>query len=134
MFVVLGCNECGKISTYSSPNFGGYGIFSPKVVNRAIHNETFIYLYLFKIFNDQETFYKIGLSNNPLKRSYGIRSATKQSYSVEILYKEYGLLKDMFVKEQTLLTSSTVYVPLIYFGGYTECITSIPANLLPNII
>lgn len=126
-----GCTKCGYEKLRNSPNFGGSGVYNKLTVLRDVDSR--IYLYLFRIFNDQESFYKVGLSKAPKKRLSQIVRDSARVYSVEILYQEFGFLKDMFAKEQSIIESCSSYKPLSSFGGHTECMSAIPLILKPNI-
>jgi hypothetical protein len=115
----------------NSPNFGGSGVYNKLTVLR--HVDTKIYLYLFRIFNNQESFYKVGLSKTPNKRLSQIIRDSSHVYSVGILYQEFGFLKDMFAKEQSIIESCLRYQPFSSFGGHTECMSTIPLILKPNM-
>jgi hypothetical protein len=75
-----------------------------------------LYIYLFKCWDNQEEFFKVGLSLDPLKRS------RKIPYEVEILS---GNLGELFEVEQEwhkkFKLSGINYRPTKKFKGWTEC-------------
>lgn len=123
-----GCAICGRMKTEASINFGGKGVICETTLGRGDHSN--IKLYVFKITSDNEDFYKVGLSNNPLKRSYGIRSDSNKIYKVEILHIVENNSDTLFKLEQSIVGSLEKYSPNIKFGGYTECISINPIPIL----
>lgn len=82
-------------------------------------------LYVIKCFNDNECFYKIGVTS----KSIGIRfgSKTLMPYEYSVCYELSGSPEFVFGAERSLhrLLAKYSYQPLIYFGGITECFTTI---------
>ena len=77
------------------------------------------FIYFFRCYNDNEEFYKIGLSINPKKRTYQI------PYKIDILGSSFGEVKDLYPLEQAyhkkFKEMKINYKPDIFFEGYTEC-------------
>jgi len=78
------------------------------------------YLYIVRLFDENEDFLKVGITKNenPLIR------LEKVPYKKEIIYFEEDNMYNCFTIEQYILKefSSFKYKPLLYFGGYTECL------------
>lgn len=82
-------------------------------------------LYLIKIFNEKESFYKIGLTVHRFCRFYEIM---KSGYNVEIVYMIMGIETFESLKLEDKLHSefsNKSYMPLKKFGGYRECFSII---------
>lgn len=78
------------------------------------------YLYIIRMYNENESFIKIGRSFSPPRRFQVLR----KKYEIEELYLESGMHKDIWLKESMLHEKYTVYhyTPLIPFkGGVFEC-------------
>jgi len=78
-------------------------------------------IYLIKLTNENEEFYKIGLTVNKFCRFYQIM---KYGYDIEIIYMAFGLdCFEAFDAEKELQRHFNSYIPKKWFGGYTECFT-----------
>lgn len=80
-------------------------------------------LYLLKIFNQDEVFYKIGKTISKIKKRFSGKNKLPYEYSIINEYtSEIGEIYDLEVilhrKYKTFK-----YPPKLYFGGYTECYT-----------
>lgn len=83
------------------------------------------FLYLIKLYNDNEEFFKIGISVHKFCRFYQIM---KFGYKCEIIYMLCGNDYSTFLKLEEYLHckyANNRYSPLIKFGGYCECYTNI---------
>ena len=81
-------------------------------------------LYLVKIFNKDEVFYKIGKTINETKKRFSGKNKLPYEYSVINEYtSEIGEIYDL---EVVLHRKYKIfkYTPKICFGGYTECYTT----------
>ncbi len=91
-------------------------------------------LYLVRLYNENESFFKIGTSVHKYCRFHQI---IKKGYEVEIIYM---LLKIDFMKayewETSLhcIFSKQKYYPNIKFGGYTECYCDIDIDYYKFLI
>lgn len=80
-------------------------------------------LYVIRCFNENENFYKIGITSRSIK----IRFANKKSfpYHYEVIQEIFGEGHSVYELEKLLhkiaKTTCTQYTPLIYFPGRTEC-------------
>lgn len=83
-------------------------------------------LYIIKCFNEEEEFYKIGITCKSLHKRFGCKSQLPYDYEiikiVESIDSDY-----IFDLEKSLhkLNKRFKYKPKIYFGGQTECFSSI---------
>lgn len=103
-----GCPKCVQKSSFTRTSYK----------NLCIGRKGFVYL--IRVFNDLEEFYKIGISVNLSKRFYNIRKV----YRVEII----DLIESpdgefIFNKEKQLhkLCKKYKYKPQLNFAGNTEC-------------
>ena len=87
-----------------------------------------VYLYLIKLYNEEECFYKIGISVNKYSRFYQLM---KFGYRCEIVYmlfgKDYLLFLDL-ENNMHVRFSKNRYLPIRKFGGYTECYKNIDVD------
>jgi hypothetical protein len=89
-------------------------------------------LYLIRLFNNNESFFKIGTSVHKYCRFYEIMKA---GYEVEITYMVLHLnCYDAWYLEKHLQSIFPKYYPLVKFGGYTECVKSIDLDKYKYII
>lgn len=105
-----GCSTCANMNNgYSRSNF----------INLSKNNKAVFYI--IKCWNEEEEFYKIGITTNSIIRRY---SAKKQMpYQFKIIdtiidepYKIYNLEKELLKKYKKFK-----YKPKIKFNGYNEC-------------
>ena len=85
-------------------------------------------LYLIRVFNKTEDFFKIGTSVHKYCRFYEIMKA---GYDIEIVYMILGLdFQDCYGKERFLHNhfQSISYETKRKFGGYRECFSGIPLD------
>jgi hypothetical protein len=83
-------------------------------------------LYLIKINDEHESFYKIGTTVHRFCRFYEIM---KHGYNVEIIYMILGInFYEALNAETQLQGMFNSYIPCKKFGGYTECFSSIDLN------
>lgn len=108
-----GCPTCGKeINGWTRTNYtnlckknnNGYGVF-----------------YILKCFNDNEEFYKIGITSKSISDRYRRKDSMPYNYSViqEVLLEaEYAYnLEKIYMKQLETFR----YTPHIFFDGFTEC-------------
>ena len=80
-------------------------------------------IYLIKLKDKKEEFYKIGLSVHRYCRFYEIM---KLGYNIEIIYMIFGIeFYEAMSAEMKLHQLFDPYIPLKKFGGYTECFSHI---------
>lgn len=94
-------------------------ILNNKQFNNS-NNEEYGTLYLIKLFNDEELFYKIGCTFKDIN----IRKR-KIPYNVEIIKTKADTIKNISIYEEQILNNfkQYQYIPKISFSGYTECFT-----------
>jgi len=93
-------------------------------------------IYLIRLQDDNETFFKIGTTVHRYCRFYELM---KHGYRIKIIYMVLGIDYDEALKaERQLQELFEPYLPLKKFGGYRECYSMIPfeyyKNKLHNII
>jgi len=107
-----GCAKCGRETHWSRSNF------IKKAKNR---NCTF---YTLRCFNEDETFYKIGITMRDVKKRYAC--IKEMPYTYEIVSEVFGeaeAIWNLEVENKRKLKEFN-YQPKIYFGGSkTECFT-----------
>ncbi|WP_125921829.1 hypothetical protein [Hymenobacter lapidarius] len=84
------------------------------------------YLYLLRIFDKDEVFYKAGVTSDSVKRRFvGPQALNNYSYEVLALHKSTNAAA-VWEWEQSILEtfSHLAYVPKRPFGGATECFSS----------
>lgn len=80
------------------------------------------YLYLIKLSNKDETFYKVGISRRPKKRFYDLK---RHGFNLEKVQMVFGNLLDSVTIESKVLREFKCfkYMPVTEMHGYTECFT-----------
>lgn len=78
-------------------------------------------LYLLKCFNENEYFYKVGITVTTIKERYS--RGVAMPYNYEIVYQFKGEAGSIWDSEKSILRTfkPQKYAPLTYFPGYTEC-------------
>jgi len=99
----------------------GYGWTKTDFISRCINNDAT--LYIIKFFNNEELFYKIGITSKTIKHRF---QKTKTPYLYEIIKEVHGDPGLIYDLEKVLLrdTKEYSYSPESKFGGHTECRTS----------
>lgn len=107
------CKKCSAPKIINHP--GGYNSKYKREPNYSVS------LYKIRLYNDNESFYKIGLTNNIKIRMNAF------PYKVEIIEVEKGILGSLYLKEQKIIKNlkDFKYTPKIHFGGYSECFSKI---------
>lgn len=83
-------------------------------------------IYLIKLYNDQEQFYKIGTTVHRFCRFYQIMKA---GYNADIIYMVLGVdFTEALNAENTLQQLFKPYTPLKKFGGHRECFSHIDVD------
>ena len=83
-----------------------------------------MYTYLVRIFNDSESFYKVGVTKDIGKRFSSRYTNMGDTYSYEILtsrWFENGNLSVLLEQEILTLVQDYAYTPQVKIRGYTEC-------------
>ena len=89
-------------------------------------------LYLIRLYNKDESFYKIGTTVHRYCRFYEIM---KHGYNVEIVYMILGAnYLEALNAEKYLHNQFEHYKPNVWFGGYTECFKSIDINVYKKLV
>ena len=141
--VTIVCNRHGKFTQSPASHLQGHGCpscmkdkasvwawtkssFIEASRNKGIDNHCT--LYVIKCTKESEEFYKIGMTIN--STNYRYKSGMPYQYSIVAeVTGEAGYIYDL---EKELHRSNKVrkYQPIIKFGGYTECYTSVDLSLL----
>ena len=112
-----GCNTCAKLLKGWSKNH------FIDACNR--NNKGLGILYVIRCFNDNESFYKIGITSKSVKARYA------SNYHMPYNYEELYIIQDepsiIYDLENKLILQSAIYKyePLIFFEGKTECINDL---------
>lgn len=89
-------------------------------------------IYLIKLFDQKEEFYKIGTTVHRYCRFYEIM---KVGYQVLIVYMVFDIDKSEYLlAENNLQRLFHTYVPLKKFGGYTECFSNVDTELFERCL
>lgn len=91
-------------------------------------------LYLIRVYNDEETFYKIGSTVHRYCRFYEIMKA---GYQVDIVYMIMGLdFYKCYEMEAALQLyfSYLSYETNVKFGGHTECFLDIDIDIYKELV
>lgn len=109
-----GCITCGQASNYKKENY----------IKKAGDRKCI--LYTLRCFNEQEEFYKVGITMNTIRDRYNTNK--KMPYNYEIVrevYGDAGYIWDLELSEKRRLKDSK-HQPIIKFAGSkTECFTKI---------
>ena len=111
-----GCPKCINIT--------GYGWKRSDFVKRAEGRKAL--LYVLKCWNDEELFYKIGITLRTIKQRY--ETKYHMPYKYELFYSEVGDATEIWNKEKTWhrALNKCIYSPKLKFGGSVkECFTNI---------
>lgn len=80
-------------------------------------------LYVIRLYNDHEHFYKLGITSRDVVSRFG----QSLPYKYDIIYQIFGNPKIIYDTEKLLLKSVKPhkYIPQVKFGGLTECFKDI---------
>lgn len=127
--VTIICHEHGEFTVEAGSHLKGtkcVACFEDTLKGKGVrwitpkHKCTPAILYIVNMKNGEESFEKIGVTSTSIE--YRFRHESKLGYEVTKLYTAQINLYDAFLLEQKILNRITErYVPLTYFGGYTEC-------------
>lgn len=120
---VLGCYQCGREKA---------GWTKHDFIKQCQKNNGIGTLYILKCFNENETFYKIGITSVSIKQRYPGRKQMPYEYEIvcnmqdnaEVIYDLEHQLHRTYKQQK--------YKPLIHFDGFTECFTNINHQLNGN--
>lgn len=128
------CSDHGVFAQSYANHYSGKGCpscakeYSPRLRSGFIKSyidKNYASLYLLRCFNDEENFYKIGITTKPLVRRFGGKSAMPYSYETLHLFLADG--ESVWNLEKVLHRSykSVKYIPNLSFGGMYECFSDI---------
>lgn len=117
-----GCPECG-IEKAKVASVKGGGWTRSNFVRLCENNKAT--LYVLKCFNDNESFYKVGITSATVKKRY--RKNSYLPYDYEVLFEINDEAAHIFNLEYRLhdLLKGAKHEPSIHFRGHTECFTTI---------
>lgn len=109
----VGCYECFKLVN---------GYVKEDFIGRCNLKNVQGTLYFVRIFSENESFLKIGITSNSISHRL---QEIKPQYNFEIIKAVNGDPAFIYDTESSIrkLFSSNSYKPLHYFGGHTECFT-----------
>jgi len=126
------CKKCGS-ETYNKGMFGGYNI---KIANRNKEEMSNLEstIYIIKCFNENENFYKIGITTKPISVRFDSKHAMPYDYTIIMMYNKN--LYDAIKIEDILhsIHSSYSYKPQNKFSGWTECFLQINKKKIEEVI
>lgn len=130
------CNIHGEFKQEPMSHLKGHGC-QECAVYRVASRENFVYLsknrvcslYIIHCFNDNESFYKIGITSKSIIERFS--SAKYMPYKYNIVQEVHGSAKDIYNLEFKLHYSLRhyKYIPMKYFSGHTECFTKLPDSV-----
>lgn len=90
-------------------------------------------LYIIKCYNNEEDFYKVGITKHSIKQRFNTRS--KMPYDFKIIFSKNVNLYLATKLEDKILNnySKYKYIPNMKFGGYSECLTQINLDYVNKI-
>lgn len=114
-----GCSECGKLNKSNGVGWskGSYCKFNEG-------KECLFYILM--CWNDEELFFKIGITNSKVSKRY--KGKYEMPYHYEIISQYVGTAEEVWNMELAYkrLNKKNHYVPNIYFkGGSTECFSKV---------
>lgn len=134
--VVIKCSIHGAFEQIPASHFIGYGCPSCANItkgwtktafnNHCIRNNNgYGILYVVRCFNDEESFYKIGITSQSISKRYPDKN--KMPYNMEEIYSLELVPETAFDLERQLLRDLAEYryKPRIHFEGTTECFSAI---------
>ena len=86
-------------------------------------------VYIIKLYNKDESFYKVGVTTKSLKTRF--QKGSTSCYKWEVIQKESNSLYECIIKEHKILEEMKKYkyLPRNYFGGYNECLSINPLDM-----
>ena len=108
---IYGCQKCGAEA--------GHGYSKSSYIKTCV--DRVCSLYLARIYNDRESFYKVGISVNIKDRFSDLRK--ESGYRSELMSVIEGTAKEVWELENKIKRGYKMfsYVPNNVFGGHTEC-------------
>jgi len=116
----LSTSGCRKCSNELKTSGGSYNM-SRLNANKDRFMKTSAIFYYIRLFNDCESFYKIGITTRDIRLRFKCFP-----YNVQIIDLISTDLYSAYVEEQKVKKANLLnrYIPKIKFGGYTECIST----------
>lgn len=128
--VIILCEHHNKYYKITpNDHLNGYGCPECGIENGGFSRKDYIKLakgkkatlYIIKCFNDNEEFYKVGITLVGVKKRF--QNTNRLPYSYKIIHQYEGTAGDIWDVEKDILRrfNSEKYVPSIRFPGFTEC-------------
>jgi len=114
-----GCPKCACVNYV-----GGYS--SDYFIKNPHKKDEVGILYLIRLFDSDEEFFKVGVTN----RSTDLRFKNRLPYEYEIVVEHKTTLYCAHLQEQEILQRTDRYTPKKHFSGWTECFD---INMLPDL-
>lgn len=136
--VVIGCKTHGEFSQVPADHmrgigcpkcaFGTLGWSRTGYINLCKNHNGKSTIYIIRCFNENESFYKIGITAVGVKKRFR-KSEMPYSYEVVDTFEaDAGYIWDL-ERQVHSLNKANSYTPKITFGGMTECFSEIPAEI-----
>ncbi|WP_180161067.1 hypothetical protein [Acinetobacter sp. YH12064] len=116
-----GCDACARELTGTHKR----GEYTENCTKR---HDGLSHLYLVKIFDDSEEFYKVGISVHDIKVRFRKHKMPYQVKPIKVIKAEAGYVWDL-EKRILSLVKGLSYKPKNKFNGHTECFSKIPKGL-----
>lgn len=112
-----GCNEC-----FLENGAVYYSLKSAKLNKDKWLKKEAIF-YVVNLYNNEENFFKIGITTKSLKRRFGKSFEKKTGYTINEVFIQKTNLYNAFMKENNIIKNMREYryIPRTTFGGVTEC-------------
>lgn len=123
-----GCRKCGIERSSGLWNADKY----EDICNK--HSSGLSNIYIIKCFNDNEVFYKIGITKRKRVKDR-FRGKLNMPYGFEVIANASGEARFIFNLEKQIhkILKETKYKPNIKFAGYTECFLSVGGEVIDLI-
>lgn len=128
--VIIGCPIHGDFEQVAAYHLHGNGCQKCAIENKGYSKNDFIkmakgretILYLLKCFNEEEEFYKIGITSLSVSKRYNKKTSMPYNYKiVDTISGDAGYIWDL-EKENLKGFKDFKYLPKKVFKGFSECI------------
>ena len=114
-----GCPECGRINSE-----GYYCVYRAEKMKDKWTNQK-SNVYILKLYDELETFYKVGITKNSIKKRFSSKIALPYSYDI-ISLTEMSLYDAVYFETEIKNRNKDFrYTPIKSFHGRSECFTKI---------
>ena len=138
------CTKCNTIfPTNPANHLQGNGCPICAVANQGYNRSAYIErakkydnkskLYILKCFNDEEEFYKIGITMTTIRKRYPTKKSMPYKYETTLLLEgEAGQIWDLEKKLHKQFAELT-YIPKRPFNGQTECFKGLSQEIITTL-